>query len=193
MLQHDTHCISIFCFIVLTLSLCLSNSGCTHKRNATMWHQSPKIYIKSTFKRRALHAFECTVSKSCKHPQYRCYPSGKRAGCGRYQSALLPCQKDGDCKGRGSHFICTSSACSARSCRPGCQTDKECGPSKYCQTTTYRCKIRKCVNDLHCPKMHICRRERCVPTPCSSAQDCEGYCVKNRCYSIPGRCVAYPG
>jgi hypothetical protein len=49
-----------------------------------------------------------------------------------------------------------------------------------------------CETDGDCePRNEVCKDGACTPAPCSSSNECDGYCIGGTCWSEPGFCESY--
>lgn len=125
-----------------------------------------------------------------------CYWPGEPIGCGACFTAENTCLTDTDCTSGdpAAPLVCKQSniddcLCeSAMICKPGCTSDNQCGTAEFCDVDNH-CKPQSCIPAVPCPANYGCGGGGvCEQLACQDDSECQGYCVKSKCYNDLGTC-----
>jgi hypothetical protein len=105
------------------------------------------------------------------------------------------CMTDADCVALGADQICVDDLCifphggaqPPLHCRPGCNTDPDCGPGLACNAE-HHCEPASCAAAADCGANFVCDAGKCAPKPCAADADCGNYCVFSQCSATIGVC-----
>jgi hypothetical protein len=142
-----------------------------------------------------LGANQCRTDADCPPQSFNeCVPPGVFPGCGICDGSPSTCSSDADCAAMGSAWICESVGCVCQGqthCVQGCASDPDCAIGEVCGPT-HRCQPKPCHVPSDCPANFACSGTSCQRLPCTTDAACQGYCVKDSCYAMPGTCEPIP-
>lgn len=125
---------------------------------------------------RVLEDGECLSDGDCEGQQL-CFLPGVR-GCGVESDFDFPtpesCRDDAECAAEGDGLVC----------------DINRGPFDCRGSKPARSCVEQCVSDDDCPEVTFCDDSgHCQPRPpCTSEEECDGFCVQEICLEVPGSC-----
>jgi len=127
----------------------------------------------------------CSAQEQCLNGA-TCTPPGAPFGCGPCNTQPGDCTTDSECKATSAIGICQPIQCTCtdqKMCVDGCFSDDQCSEAEQCDFATARCVARQCANDDGCPAAFICTGGTCARAPCSSDEQCDGFCVLGQCFA----------
>jgi hypothetical protein len=137
---------------------------------------------------------QCQSAKDC-DSLAMCVTTDAPQMCGICFSPPNICNDDTECKADDPNFVCKTVACACsgeKTCQPGCMVDatlckdwQVCDPGGQCVPTP-------CALDNDCLPSFECGSGQCQRKKCANNSDCPAWCVKGKCYAVPGNCMFPP-